>query len=75
MNTWHAKKVKQVFSEIGSSEKGLSKEEVVGRLEKYGKNELVKKKTPEELFKRTKNYWEKSLAAPKINFRYWFKTL
>jgi Ca2+-transporting ATPase len=44
MNTWHAKKVKQVFSEIGSSEKGLSKEEVVGRLEKYGKNELVKKK-------------------------------
>ena len=44
MNYWHAKDTKKVFSEIGSSEKGLKNKEAGKRLEKYGKNEFVKKK-------------------------------
>jgi len=32
-----------------------------------GLNELVKKKTPEELFKRTKNYWELWVEKEKID--------
>ena len=44
MNYWHAKDVRKVFSEIESSEKGLENKEAAKRLEKYGKNEFVKKK-------------------------------
>ena len=42
MNYWHAKDTKKVFSEIGSSEKGLKNKEAGKRLEKYGKNEFVR---------------------------------
>ncbi len=46
MNAWHAKEVRNIFSELNSSEKGLAKRDAVKRLAKYGKNELERKKKP-----------------------------
>lgn len=42
---WHFKDEKEVLKELNTSEKGLSFEEAELRLNKYGKNELPKKKT------------------------------
>lgn len=41
---YHVKSVKEVFKELNSSEKGLSEQEAKIRLEKFGKNEIKKKK-------------------------------
>ena len=56
MNYWHAKEARKVFSEIGSSEKGLKKEEAAKRLEEYGKNEFVKKKKVSGILKFLKQF-------------------
>jgi P-type Ca2+ transporter type 2C len=41
---WFSKNVKEVFSSLKTSEKGLSQEEVKKRRKKYGKNNIKKKK-------------------------------
>ncbi len=41
---WHTKSFKQVAEEIGSSETGLATEEVKERYQKYGANQIQKKK-------------------------------
>ncbi len=41
---YHAKSVREVFEELNTSEKGLSKEEGKVRLEKYGKNDIKEKR-------------------------------
>ena len=51
MNTWHAKEVRNIFSEVRSSEKGLSKKDAIKRLAKYGKNELAKEKKTSDILK------------------------
>ncbi|MEJ8802974.1 cation-translocating P-type ATPase [Pontibacter sp. H249] len=40
MKSWHTQSAKEVLSDLGSSEQGLSKEEATARLNKYGSNEL-----------------------------------
>jgi len=42
---FYNKKVVDIFKELKTSEKGLSKEEAKNRIEKYGKNELTGKKS------------------------------
>ena len=42
---FYNKKVVDIFKELETSEKGLSKEEAKNRIEKYGKNELIGKKS------------------------------
>lgn len=44
-NNWYAKDIEAVFKSFGVDERGLSKEEAKKRLEKYGPNELPKKKS------------------------------
>ena len=44
MVEFYNKKLDYVFSELGSTTKGLSSEESAKRLEKYGKNEIERKK-------------------------------
>jgi len=56
MNYWHAKEMKQVFSELKSSEKGLNEKEVAKRLEEYGKNQIVKEKKPLAILKLLKQF-------------------
>ena len=51
MNAWHAKEVRNIFSELNSSEKGLAKRDAVKRLAKYGKNELERKKKTSGILK------------------------
>ena len=51
MNTWHAKEVRNIFSEVRSSEKGLSERDAIKRLAKYGKNELAKEKKTSDILK------------------------
>tara|TARA_Y100000034_G_scaffold133524_1_gene199210 strand:- start:1565 stop:4228 length:2664 start_codon:yes stop_codon:yes gene_type:complete len=51
MNAWHAKEVRNIFSELNSSEKGLAKREAVKRLAKYGKNEFERKKKTSGILK------------------------
>ena len=43
-SVWYALTEQEVFKKLKTSKKGLSKEETFKRLEKYGKNEIVKKK-------------------------------
>ena len=52
MNTWHAKEVRNIFSEVRSSEKGLSEKDAIKRLAKYGKNELAKEKKTSDILKK-----------------------
>ncbi len=49
---YHVTEVQQIFSDLNSSEKGLSGQEVQNRLNEYGRNELEekKKKSPLVLF-------------------------
>ena len=51
MNAWHAKEVRNIFSEVRSSEKGLSERDAIKRLAKYGKNELAKEKKTSDILK------------------------
>jgi P-type Ca2+ transporter type 2C len=44
--SWHFLEIKDVFKQVGSSEKGLSEEEVFSRQEKLGLNKLPSKKAP-----------------------------
>lgn len=44
-NCWHAKSTKSVFKSLATTQNGLSKEEVVNRLVKYGPNQLPETKT------------------------------
>ena len=41
---WHSLKIEDVFSKFKSGDNGLTNKEASKRLEKYGKNELPKKK-------------------------------
>ena len=41
---WHAKSKEQVLEELGSNIRGLSSDEVVYRLKRYGYNEILEKK-------------------------------
>jgi H+-transporting ATPase len=50
------KTVKDLFSELESSEEGLDSNEAGKRLEEYGKNEITEKKT-NPLLKFLKNFW------------------
>lgn len=42
MNNYHSKPLKEIFSELQTSEKGISIEESKTRLEKFGKNQIKK---------------------------------
>lgn len=42
--TWYLKEIEEVYKELESSEKGLSKKSYIERIQKYGKNELPSKK-------------------------------
>jgi len=44
MNIWHTKTPEKIFTELQTSKKGLSKQEVEQRLIKYGRNQISKKK-------------------------------
>ncbi len=46
---WHSMPIAEVFSELGTSEEGLSDAEAADRLKRYGSNEL-RKKPPKTLF-------------------------
>lgn len=43
-NKWYLLSTEEVCEELGTNQKGLSKKECEARIEKYGKNELPKKK-------------------------------
>ncbi len=40
---WHTKSIDSIYSEMNSSKTGLTESESANRLDKYGKNKLVKK--------------------------------
>lgn len=43
-NNWHSIEINEIFNKLNANEKGLSSEETKNRLNKYGKNQLPKKK-------------------------------
>jgi len=44
-NNWHSKKVSDIFTDLQTTERGLSDHEVSARLRQYGKNQLPEAKT------------------------------
>lgn len=50
------KSIKELFSELNSSEKGLDEKEVSRRSDEYGPNEIIEKKA-HPLIKFLKNFW------------------
>ena len=50
MGDWHSKVKEEIFSELKTSEKGLTGKEAERRLEEFGVNEISKKKKTPQLF-------------------------
>ncbi|MCF6201962.1 MAG: hypothetical protein L3J42_07575, partial [Hydrogenimonas sp.] len=44
MKSWHSLDVEKVFKELGTSEEGLTRQEVSKRLKRYGPNRLPEPK-------------------------------
>jgi len=49
-NTYHHQEIDKVLSLFATSKKGLSQEESIKRLQKYGRNEIPEKRNKHPIF-------------------------
>lgn len=55
-NLFHAQSIKKVFKELSSQIEGLSLDEAINRLEKFGLNEIAEKKAVHPIFTFLKQF-------------------